>query len=89
MAKPAWKGDRPSICRIKHLEKINKKPRPKKTSQRIYPRRPKLGIRAKLPNQLWHMDISIIRIPDNSRVFFQLIIDNYSRYVLAWKVSTS
>ena len=61
----------------------------KKPSKRIYPPKPKLGIRATFPNQLWHMDMSIIRAQDNTKVFIQSIIDNYSRCVLAWKVSTS
>jgi putative transposase len=59
----------------------------KRTRMREYPPKPKIGIRASTPNLIWHLDTSIIRLKDQSRVFIQSIIDNYSRYVLAWAVT--
>ena len=59
----------------------------KKSRVRIYPPKPKLGIRALRPGEIWHLDVTILRLQDGTRAFVQAIIDNYSRYVLAWNVS--
>jgi transposase InsO family protein len=55
---------------------------------RMYPVKLKIGIRASMPNQIWHIDMTIIKMLDGTRTFTQSIIDNYSRYVLAHFVST-
>ena len=55
---------------------------------RLYPAKPKVGIRAIRPNQLWHIDVTIVRLVDGTKAYLQAVIDNYSRYVLDWKVST-
>ena len=60
----------------------------KRNRIRVYPAKPKVGIRASAPGQIWHLDLTILRLQDGSRAFVQCIIDNYSRYILAWKVST-
>lgn len=49
--------------------------------------KPKTGIRASAPGKIWHLDLTILRLQEGSRAFIQAIIDNFSRYVLAWKVS--
>jgi len=54
---------------------------------RIYPPKPKIGIRALEPNQIWHVDVSVFRIMNGAKVYIQAIIDNASRYVLAWEVT--
>jgi putative transposase len=59
----------------------------KKNRIRIYPPKPRIGIRASAPGQIWHLDQTILRLGDGTKAFVQCIIDNYSRYVLAWKVS--
>ena len=41
-----------------------------------------------IANDLEILDLTILRLQDGSRAFVQCIIDNYSRYILAWKVST-
>jgi transposase InsO family protein len=55
--------------------------------KRIYPAKPKIGVRALNPGQIWHLDLSVIKLIDGSRCYIQAVLDNYSRYVLAWKVS--
>ena len=55
--------------------------------QRIHPKRPTTGLRATAPNQYWHIDVTIIRLLDNSRVYLQAIIDNYSRRILSWRAT--
>jgi transposase InsO family protein len=54
---------------------------------RIHPAKPKVGIRAACANEIWHVDITVIRLLNGSRVYLQAIIDNFSRRILAWKVS--
>ena len=58
-----------------------------RVQKRIYPQKPKVGIRASKPGQIWHLDQSIIKLEDGERCFIQAVIDNFSRYVLAWHVS--
>lgn len=55
--------------------------------QRIHPAAPKIGIRASRPNEIWHIDTTLIRLLDGSRAYMQAVIDNFSRRVLAWKVT--
>ena len=43
-------------------------------------------IRACKPNEIWHVDTSLLRLLDGSRVYMHAIIDNYSRRILAWTV---
>ena len=60
--------------------------RPRKKKRKKITR---IGIRAKHPNEIWHMDVSHFVFPDGTKCFIQAIIDNFSRYVLAWQVMTS
>ena len=46
---------------------------------RIHPGKPKTGIRASTPNELWHVDMTVIRLLGTSKVYLHAIIDNYSR----------
>jgi len=55
--------------------------------QRVHPDAPKVGIRAARPNEIWHVDTSVVRLLDGSRVFLHAVIDNFSRRILAWKVA--
>jgi len=55
--------------------------------QRIHPAQPKIRIRASRPNQIWHIDTTLIRLLDGSRAYLHAVIDNFSRRILAWKVA--
>jgi transposase InsO family protein len=55
--------------------------------QRVHPSGPKVGIRAARPNEIWHVDTTLIRLLDGSRAYLNALIDNFSRRILAWKVS--
>jgi transposase InsO family protein len=55
--------------------------------QRVHPAKPKIGIRASRPNEIWHIDTTLIRLLDGSRAYLHAVIDNFSRRILAWKVS--
>ena len=54
---------------------------------RVYPAKPVLGVRATRPNEYWHLDVSVIRLLDGTRVYMHAVIDNFSRRILAWKVA--
>ena len=55
--------------------------------QRIHPAKPKVGIRASRPNEIWHVDTTLVRLLDGSRAYLHAVIDNFSRRILAWKVT--
>lgn len=58
-----------------------------RSRRRVHPARPKVDIRASRPNEIWHVDVTLIRLLDGSRAYLQAVIDNFSRRILAWKVS--
>ncbi len=49
--------------------------------------KPQLGLRAGNPLQILHMDVTIFKPMDNTRIYIYLLVDNYSRYILGWKAS--
>lgn len=53
---------------------------------RVHPAQPRVGIRAAQPNELWHIDTTLIRLLDHSRVYLHAVIDNFSRRILAWRL---
>ena len=55
--------------------------------RRVHPEKPKVGIRASQPNEIWHVDTTVIRLLDGSRAYLHAVIDNFSRRSLAWKVA--
>ncbi len=68
------------------LVRLHKWRRPRR---RIHPSKPKVGIRASAPNEIWHVDTTLIRLLDGTRAYLHAIIDNFSRRILAWKVSAT
>ena len=66
------------------LIRLHKWRRPRK---RIHPSKPTVGVRANRPNEIWHVDISIVKLLDGTRVYLQAVMDNFSRKVLAHRVT--
>jgi len=56
---------------------------------RVHPAKPKVGLRASAPNKIWHVDMTLIRLLDGTRAYLHAVIDNFSRRILAWKVSST
>lgn len=54
---------------------------------RIHPVKPKTGARASAPDEMWHVDTTIIRLLDDTKVYLHAVIDNFSRKILAWRVA--
>lgn len=49
-------------------------------------KKPKTGIRAAAPNQIWHADITVLKTLDGVKQYIYLVIDNYSRKILSYEV---
>jgi len=54
--------------------------------RRLYPAKPKIGIRASAPGEMLHVDVTIIRLLDGTRAYLHAAIDNYSRRILSWSL---
>ena len=54
---------------------------------RVHPAKPKVGLRTTRPNEVWHIDTTVIRLLDGSRAYLHAVIDNFSRRILAWHVA--
>jgi putative transposase len=55
---------------------------------RVYPPKPKVGVRAMAPGELLHLDVTIIKLLDGTRMYLHAIIDNYSRRILSWTLES-
>jgi putative transposase len=51
---------------------------------RLHPAKPRVGIRATKPDEIWHIDATVICLLDGSRVYLHAVIDNFSRRILSW-----
>ncbi len=51
---------------------------------RVHPAAPKDGVRASVPDEMWHVDTTIIKLLDGVKIYLHAVIDNYSRKILAW-----
>lgn len=54
---------------------------------RVHPKGHKVGIRAKEPDAVWHIDTTLIRLLDGTRVYLHAVIDNFSRRILSWRLN--
>jgi putative transposase len=41
------------------------------------------------PDEMWHIDTTVIRLLDGTRAYLHAVIDNFSRRILAWRVADS
>ncbi len=54
---------------------------------RVHPAKPKVGVRTTRPDEMWHIDTTVIRLLDGTRAYLHAVIDNVSRRMLAWQVA--
>lgn len=47
----------------------------------------RIGVRAKKPHELWHIDITELKLANNRKIYLQMIVDNYSRHIMSWSIS--
>ena len=53
----------------------------------MHPAKPKVGLRTTRPDEMWHIDTTVIRLLDGTRAYLHAVIDNFSRRVLCWRVA--
>ena len=46
------------------------------------------GLLASKSNEIWHADITIVKTKDNIKQYIYLLMDNYSKYILNWKIES-
>jgi putative transposase len=56
---------------------------------RVHPAKPKLGVRTTRPDEMWHIDTTIVRLLDGTRTYLHAVIDNFSRRILGWCVAAA
>src|ERR671936_1228453 len=54
---------------------------------RVYPAKPKMGPRTTRPDEMWHIDTTVVRLLDGTRAYLHAVIDNFSRRILPWRVA--
>jgi transposase InsO family protein len=52
---------------------------------RVHPAKPTVGVRAARPDEIWHIDVTVVRLLNGVRVYLHAVIDNFSRKILAWR----
>ena len=45
------------------------------------------GIRTDAPYKLLHMDVTVLKTTDNIRAYIYILMDNFSRYILGYRIS--
>jgi putative transposase len=53
---------------------------------RVYPAKPKVGVRASAPGELLHLDVTTIKLLGGTRAYLHAVIHNYSRRILSWRL---
>jgi transposase InsO family protein len=54
---------------------------------RMHPAKPKVGLRMTQPDEMWHIDTTVIRLLDGTRAYVHAVIDNFCRRILPWRVT--
>jgi len=54
--------------------------------RRLYPAKPREGIRASRLDGYWHLDLTVIKLLDGTRTYLHAAMDDFSRRILAWKL---
>ena len=57
--------------------------------QRVHSAKPTVGIRAARPNEVWHVDTTLIRLLDGNKAYLHATMEKFSRRVLEWRVNAS
>ena len=50
-------------------------------------KKPPEGYKTEKPNEAWHIDVSEIKVSETKKYYFQAVLDNFSRCILAWLIS--
>jgi putative transposase len=47
------------------------------------------GLRAQFPNEKWHADITLFQTADGATSYIFLVVDNFSRCIISWRVAST
>ena len=47
------------------------------------------GLRAQFPNEKWHADITLFQTADGFMSYIFLVVDNFSRCIISWRVAST
>jgi transposase InsO family protein len=75
------------VGRLASIKKSSPRGKSQKPRKQKFYKKDKIGLRASEPNQIWHIDVSQILFIGGRVFYFQAIIDNFSRYILAWSLN--
>jgi transposase InsO family protein len=53
----------------------------------LHSKSPRQGIAASRPNETWHIDTTVIRLVEGTKVYLHAVLDNFSRRILAWRLA--
>ncbi|OUR98447.1 hypothetical protein A9Q84_03275 [Halobacteriovorax marinus] len=57
--------------------------------KKIKEKKYKVGVRASRINEIWHMDITEFKLKGGGKAYLQVVVDNYSRKIVSWKLENS
>ncbi len=83
----AWNASRKDLLHVslstwyKYVRKLGLN-RLRIKKKKPYPK----GILAVSPNQIWHADITVVKSLDGIKNYVYLLMDNYSKYIINWRV---
>jgi len=79
--------DKAAFCSLSAFYKYARKRGITRTKQVRHKDRNRKGLRAEFPLQILHADFTLLRMQDNTKVYFHFIADNFSRKILGWSAS--
>ena len=41
----------------------------------------------RFPNEYWHIDVTVIRLLDDTKAYLHAVIDNFSHRILSWRLA--
>jgi transposase InsO family protein len=68
--------------------KLVREHRWRRPRKRIYPAKPKVGLRTTRPDEAWHIDVTVIKLLDGTKLYLHGVIDSFSKRILSWRLST-
>jgi len=79
--------DNSAIMSLSSFRNYSNKFMPKRTLPKNIKKIKRIGVRATKTFEKIHMDVTIYRPLDNTKVYIYFIVDNFSRKILSWKAS--
>jgi transposase InsO family protein len=67
--------------------KLVREHRWRRPRKRIYPAKPKVGLRTTRPDEAWHIDVTVIKLLDGTKLYLHGVIDSFSKRILSWRLS--